>query len=52
MSLAYLARLFPIMDNGGGGQDIRVYYHIPKLIFGAISGALTGLFALGNLASP
>lgn len=52
MNLVYLARLFLIMDSGGGGQDIRVYYYIPKLIFGAISGALTALFALGNLASP
>ena len=36
--------------NGGyGGRDIKVYYYIPRLIACALSGALTGLFALGNI---
>lgn len=28
-------------------REIRVYDYIPKLIGGALSGALTGIFALG-----
>nr|DAD31331.1 TPA_asm: hypothetical protein HUJ06_010182 [Nelumbo nucifera] len=43
---------FPAMSGGdeGGidGGDNRIHYFIPRLIVGAISGALTGLFALGN----
>ncbi|XP_057472537.1 NEP1-interacting protein-like 2 isoform X1 [Actinidia eriantha] len=36
--------------NGGyGGRDIKVYHYIPRLIACALSGALTGLFALGSV---
>ncbi|XP_010258269.1 PREDICTED: NEP1-interacting protein-like 2 [Nelumbo nucifera] len=43
---------FPAMSGGdeGGidGGDNRIHYFIPRLIVGAISGALTGLFALAG----
>lgn len=33
------------------GGEIRVYHYIPRLIAGALSGALTGIFALGNVTA-
>ncbi|RVW14693.1 NEP1-interacting protein-like 2 [Vitis vinifera] len=41
------------MEHGGfeEGGEIRVYHYIPRLIAGALSGALTGVFALGNVTS-
>ena len=41
------------MEHGGfeEGGEIRVYHYIPRLIAGALSGALPGVFALGNVTS-
>lgn len=36
-------------DGSFEGRDTGVYDYIPKLIGGAFSGALTGVFALGKL---
>lgn len=36
-------------DAMDGGREIKVYHYIPRLIASALSGALTGFFALGNL---
>lgn len=35
-------------DGGFEGRQIKVYHYIPKLIAGALSGALTGIFALAG----
>ncbi|KAF5190108.1 hypothetical protein FRX31_020304 [Thalictrum thalictroides] len=36
-------------EHHGGSSSSFMYCYLPKLIFALLSGALTGLFALGNL---
>ncbi|XAR65499.1 hypothetical protein NMG60_11009642 [Bertholletia excelsa] len=36
------------IDEEYGGREIAVYHYVPRFIAGALSGALTGLFALAG----